>query len=133
NDQAGPDTEADEADEKHDRDRLEQRLSEAADRLFDDPRLIGDEVDADTDRQGRCDRAHFGLQRFAELQAVAALAPGGGQADRLLAVEAKQWLDRVYVAAVNLGDVGKPEELIADAEIDRFEALFGNELPADTD
>ena len=67
------------------------------------------------------------------MQDVAALAHCDGQADRRLAVVAKEWLERVYVASVNLGDVGKPEELIADAEIDRFEALFGNELPADAD
>jgi O-succinylbenzoate synthase len=67
------------------------------------------------------------------LQNIAALAHGDGQADSRLAVVAKQWLDRVYIAPVYLGDVGKPEELIADAEIDGFEALFGNELPADTD
>ena len=58
----GPHAEADEADHQHDGDGLEQRLGEAADRLLDHDRLIGDEMHADADRQFADDLVHLRLQ-----------------------------------------------------------------------
>ena len=55
-DQAGAQAEADEADDEHDRDRLEQRLGEAADGLLDHLRLVGDQMHVDADRQIGRDR-----------------------------------------------------------------------------
>ncbi len=87
------------ADDEHDGDRLEQGFREAADGLFDDQRLVGDEVHADADRQLGLHLAHLRLQLIAELQQVAAGAHGDGEADRRLTIEAEQRLWRVGIAA----------------------------------
>ena len=60
-DEAGPHAKAEEADQQHDRDRFDQRFGKAADRLLDHAGLIGDEMNADADRQRRFDLAHFGF------------------------------------------------------------------------
>ena len=84
---------------EHDHHRLEQRPGEAADRLFDDRRLVGDQMHADADRQVGDDLAHRALQVLAELQHVAVGLHADGEADRRLAVEAEHRLRRVDIAA----------------------------------
>ena len=91
---------------------------EAADRLLDHGRLVGDEMHADADRQLAHDLAHCAAQRLAELEQVAVGLHADGEADRRLAVEAEQRLRRVGVAARDGGDVGQPEEAVVDAQVD---------------
>ena len=130
-DEPGAHAEAEKAHQQHDDDGLAERLGEAADGLFDDPRLIGDKMHADADRQRRLDLAHLGFQRRAEVEQVAALAHGDGEADGGLAVIAEQHFGRIDIAATNVGDIGQPEEAVVDAQIDRLEAFFRHELAAD--
>ena len=66
-----------------------RRLREAADRLLDDRRLVGDQMHADADRQFALDGGHPCLQGLAEAQQVAARLHADGDADRRLAVEAE--------------------------------------------
>ena len=58
--QPGAQAEAQEADRQHDHHGLEQGAREAADRLVDDRRLVGDEMHADADRQLADDPAPCG-------------------------------------------------------------------------
>ena len=62
----GPDPETDEADRKHDGDRLEQGLCEAPDCLVNHFRLVGDLFDRDADRKILDDPGHRLFERFAE-------------------------------------------------------------------
>ena len=68
---AGPEAKADEADDQHDPDRLEQRFREAADGLLDDSGLVGDEVHPHADGKLRDDLRHAAFKRLAKLQNVA--------------------------------------------------------------
>ncbi len=99
-DDAGPPAERDEADRRARWRSPRQALGELADRLFDDMRLVGDEVHVDADRQLARDLPAMRVLRwFAERQHVAARAHRDGEPDRRLAVEAEHRLRRIGVAA----------------------------------
>ena len=129
--QASADAETDEADGEHDDDGFIQRLGEAADRLFDDLRLVGDEMHAHADREIGDDLGHLPLQRLAEVEQVGTGLHADGEPDRGLAVEAEQRRRRILIATGDGRDVGQREEAVADAQIDRLEALLRGELAGD--
>ena len=110
-DQAGAQAQAHEADHQDDGHRLEQRLGEAADRLLDDRGLVGDQVHADADRQVGLDLPHA-LVRSASPNSsdVAALRASMAMPMARVAVVAEHRLRRIGVAALNVRDVGQPEE-----------------------
>src|SRR5262249_30580340 len=99
------DAETDEADEQYDDNGFEERMRELAYGLSDDRWLIRHQMHVYSRWQVRFNHGHALLQRFAEIQDVAALLHGNTDADRGLAVEAKLRVRRILVAACHLRDV----------------------------
>ena len=130
-DESGAHAETDEADDENDHHRLEQRMGELVDGVLDDAGLVGDEVDADADRQLGGDLVQLASQRLAEVQHIGARLHADGEADGGLAIVAEQRGRRVDVAALDVDHVAEAEEAVVDAQIERFEAFLAGELAAD--
>jgi len=119
-DEAAAQAEREEADQQHDHHRLGQRAHELADRTADRSRLVGHLVQVEADRQGGSNPGGGGFEIMPERDDVAAGTHRHGDSDRLDATEAHARLRRVDEAALDLGDVGKPEQATvaaADAEV----------------
>ena len=105
----GAKSEAQEADEQHRRQRLEEGAQEFADGRVDHARLIGDPLDLDAHREFPLDPSHGGFQRFAQFQHIAFPVHGDTEADGFLAVEAHLEFRRIGIAPRHLGEIADPD------------------------
>ena len=95
--------------------------------MLDDDRLIGDQMNADADRQVGNDLRHLLLQRLAEVKQVCAGLHADGKPDCRLAVVPEQGLGRIGITARDGRDVSQRKEAVVDTEIDRVQACLRRE------
>ena len=109
-DQARPQSQAEEADDEDDDDSFAQGIGKIADRLFDDLRLVRYLVDFHACRQIGFDAFLQFLQVFTELQVIAAALHGQGDADGRFAVVEHLRVCRFRIAPFDRGDVTQAED-----------------------
>ena len=68
---------------------------------------------------------------LAQREHVAAVAHGNRQAQAGLAVDAEDRVGRIRVLPLHLGDVGQPDDPVADGEVDGEDVLLGDQRAAD--
>ncbi|MNI04912.1 hypothetical protein D3C73_578510 [compost metagenome] len=127
--QPGTHAKADEADQQYDHHGLEQRAGKAANGLLHHHGLVGDVVNADTDRQVGGQLVDTGVQGLAERLDVATLLHGNRQADGRFAVEAEFRRGRIDVAAADFGNIGQAIVAVVELEVDLGQVFLRSELP----
>ena len=110
-----------------------KRACKAGHRLVDHGGLVGNAIDVDADRQLGLDLLIFFSSAAPNSSRLAPCFHADGEADRRLAIVAEQFCRRIDIAAMDGRDVGQREEAVVDAQIDRAQAFFRAELPADAD
>ena len=130
-DGAGAQAEAHHAHHENDGDGLPQRFHEFVDRMADRIRLVGDHDRFDADRQVGLQLLHGLMDVLAQREHVAAVAHRNRQAQAGLAVDAEDRVGRILVLPPHLGDVGQPDDPVADGEVDGEDVLLGLERAAD--
>ena len=109
-DQARPQSQAEEADDEDDDDGFTQGVGKVADGLFDNLRLVRYLVDFHAGRQIGFDAFLQLLQVFAELEVIAAALHGQGDTDGRLAIIEHLRVRRFCIAPFDRGDIAQAED-----------------------
>src|SRR5271155_4936243 len=112
-DETGPPAERQEADRKHDRQRLDEGAGELADRRVDDLRLIGDARNRDPARQFGLEVGERRVKRLAEGEDIAALLHDDADLERGLPLGANEERRRILVAVRDFRHIAEAEGLTA--------------------
>ncbi|KFB70740.1 MAG: hypothetical protein AW09_004149 [Candidatus Accumulibacter phosphatis] len=130
-DGAGAQAEAEEGNRQDDQDGFGQRGHEEVHRLADDLRLVGDDVHVDSQRQLLLQALGFGTQTVAELDHVASLVHGDGDADRFLPLNAHAWCRGIGKTTFNRRDIAEAEQAPVGLDADLANALLRLEIARD--